>query len=293
MATLVDYLTDLNTRLDGTVGLAEKAERALLTVVPGIESTAATIAMAQGTLEANAASLSSSLDRIESGIDTVGEKVASFSAAAGVAAGTIADAVTSIGTSTARVTEHADRMSEHLRKVEEESRATVERLRDYAATELDDLLQRVDQFSDSISGPTAEMLKLAIAEVKDGVLSVEEFARVYGDTMIDIENGKVALRELLQGTDPRQFRKRAQEIRRVNLELAEIMALLTGLQNQAAQGLLDLIRLYQEGEITWKRLLEAARDVIEAAGEESQTGALAEKLEDYLRRSRSSRGGPL
>ncbi len=269
---VLTFFSALNETLDATIRLAGSAAQSIVTV--------------SSSLDAAASSIDASLGKLGE-VDS--DKAAGIkSLAAGIAA-----AATSIGASTAEVEGHADRMAERLRRSEQETRSVVERLKNHTANAFDDLLQRVEQFTDSISGPTAESLKLAIAEVQDGVLSVEEFARVWGDTMIDVENGKTALRELLKGIDPNEFRRRTQEIRKVNLELADIMTLLTDLHNQAAQGLLELMKLYQQGDITWRRLLESARDVAEAAGKESQTGALAEDLADYLMRNRTARGGRL
>lgn len=151
-------------------------------------------------------------------------------------------------------------------------------LSDNGATQLDDLLFRLKGFDNAWSG----ILKDAIEQMKEGILSGEDFIAKFGDFQITLGDKTLKIRELLEDMDLDHYQQQAQdfmaELQSKQLSLAELVAEFGELNNQYAKQMAEAIKLYQAGQLTLEELVREAERLKKVMGPGSKPGALADEL---------------
>ena len=179
----------------------------------------------------------------------------------------------------------------------EEAKATVTA----AESEMDQLLARLHQKGDGVveemlrmanemaDGPWKEALIQALQALTDGQATMFEVRRVFGQVDFLVDGVRTKASQLLADMDPNQYREKAQAIRQAFeqgvLGVEQTIGLLDQAVNAWGQKIADLFRAFERGDATIQDVIREAERARESLGANSQTGALAEGLEDLLRRS--------
>lgn len=159
----------------------------------------------------------------------------------------------------------------------------LDQLTEGSATQLDDLLARLDGYDNAWT----KLVKDAIAQMQEGILSGEEFLSKFGDFSITLGDKVLTIRELLEGMDLGTYEQRVQDLiqhlEENELSLQEIMARLQQSTSDYSKALANAIELFLQGKLTLEELLRQAERLRDVVGEDSEGGALAGELLEQLR----------
>jgi uncharacterized coiled-coil protein SlyX len=240
--------------------------------------TQAKMAAAAGELGAVATRLGELETRATSAGIAAGAAATDASRAVGAAA---TEAERRLGDMETRATSARDRVRETTRSLSDE----LDEFDRNTATKLDDLLFRLKDFDNAWT----PAVKDAIEQMRQGLMTGEEFLRKFGDYTITLGDETLKIREFLDGMNLDHYEQQVQEylrfLRQNTLSLEEILGELGKLNNTYAKDLAEAIRLFTEGRLTFEELLRHAERLKEAFGNDNTAGGLADELLDWLRRN--------
>ena len=150
-----------------------------------------------------------------------------------------------------------------------------------AANALDDLIDRLRKAKNIWD----EELQLALDALRAGGLSMREFLSEYGDIEIEVQGRLVSLREFLKGIDFREFTNKLQDlmqqVQKSSTDLEAILNQIGALGGQFAEMIVEMVRKFQEGQITFEELARRIEE-LQRQFPDSDLDELLDDLRDRL-----------
>lgn len=191
---------------------------------------------------------------VTSGLDSIGSSLDGVVQKARTAQGVIGEtkrAIDGMGSSLDALDQKTDasvERQERARKVLEENTKAV--------TALDDIYAAVTERGNNFSQDVQLQLEL----VRLGGQSLQDFLSLYGDALIQLEDGSHRIRDLFSGADYDVYRKRIQElidqVEQGGDRLGVVLAFLRENASTLTKGLQEMIEGFQKGEVSLQRLLD-------------------------------------
>jgi len=191
------------------------------------------------------------------------------------------------GTTAATMASRVEQAKATVAAAESDMDQLLARLREKGDGVVEEMIRMAEQFAD---GPWKEALLQALKALTDGQAEMQEVRRVFGQVEFIVDGLNVKASQLLAKMAPTQYQHKAQAIRQAFEEgvlgVEETIDLLDQAVNAWGQKIADLFRAFERGDATIQDVIREAERAKDALGPESQTGALAEGLEDLLNRAR-------
>ena len=207
--------------------------------------------------------------------------------------------VQALGADMAAVRQDADDTERHVSQRAGEIKNRVGQAKDETLAQLSSIDREAQALFDQIASNLGENgwdqeLKRQLDEVREGTISLQEFKRTWGDTMVDVGNGQERISQALAQLDPRTFKQKAAEIRDAiregALELDDVIAQIDASTSGHLGRLKELIKSWQDNRASIQDVIRAAEAARRAVGTDNTAGALTEGLTTLLREAQRSGG---
>lgn len=220
-----------------------------------------------------------SFGNVTSGLETLSTQLERVISKAGETRGAIGEtrrAAQDMSSDLAALEEQTDRAREQQEQV-----AEVVYRNTQALSALDGIYAAVMERGNNFS----KDVQLQIELVRVGGQSLEQFLSIYGDAIIQLEDGMHRVRDLFSGADfdvyRDQLRQLIESVDEGGSKLGDVLAFLKQNASELTKGLQAMIEGFRRGEVSLERLLTLLRQIQQDfAG--TDFGALAQALEQGL-----------
>lgn len=192
--------------------------------------------------------------KVTAGLDSIGASLDGVVEKAKTTQGVIGDTRRSIQGMSSDLTK-LDESTERSVERQERARRSIEE-NHKALTALDQIYEAVGDRGNDFS----QDVQLQLEAVRLGKQSLEDFLSIYGDAVIQLEDGSHRIRDLFSGADLNVYRQQIQdlvkELHSGGADIAEVLDFLKTNANTLTQGLQKMLDGFRQGKVTLEQLLQ-------------------------------------
>lgn len=148
-----------------------------------------------------------------------------------------------------------------------------------------DVLDDIQRRSNETTNVFSEKFNLSIEAVKIGATTLDQFIATWGDAILQTEDGGKRIRDLFSDVDFGKYQREIQDliksIDQGGTDLGEVIAFVEERAGNLAKGLINVLKLFQQGKATLDdvaRALDAAKEAFPGV----EGDALADAIRDGL-----------